>query len=60
MIFLQQEPTGCTIYFPFVSIINLYLFRAGDYVDWLLAGSRSCQQPVNIIAWHIPIAVYTM
>jgi len=27
------------------------------YVDWLLAGSF--QQPVNINAWHIPIAVYT-
>ena len=26
-------------------------------IDWLLAGS--CQQPVNINAWHIPTAVYT-
>jgi hypothetical protein len=22
----QQEPTGCTIYFQFISIINLYMF----------------------------------
>jgi hypothetical protein len=27
--FLQQEPTGCTIYLQFISIINLYMFRAG-------------------------------
>jgi len=26
---LQYEPTGCTIYFHFISIINLYMFRAG-------------------------------
>jgi len=26
---LQYEPTGCTIYFQFISIINLYMFRAG-------------------------------
>jgi len=26
---VQQEPTGCTIYFQFISIINLYMFRAG-------------------------------
>jgi len=25
---VQQEPTGCTIYFQFISIINLYMFRA--------------------------------
>jgi hypothetical protein len=28
-IFVQQEPTGCTIYFQFISLINLYMFRAG-------------------------------
>jgi hypothetical protein len=27
--YLQQEPTGCPIYFQFISIINLYMFRAG-------------------------------
>ena len=26
---IQEEPTGCTIYFQFISIINLYVFRAG-------------------------------
>jgi hypothetical protein len=26
---VQQEPTGCTIYFQFISLINLYMFRAG-------------------------------
>ena len=26
---VQGEPTGCTIYFQFISIINLYMFRAG-------------------------------
>jgi hypothetical protein len=26
---VQWEPTGCTIYFQFISIINLYMFRAG-------------------------------
>jgi len=24
---VQQEPTECTIYFQFISIINLYMFR---------------------------------
>jgi len=27
--FAQKEPTGCTIYFQFISIINLYMFQAG-------------------------------
>ena len=52
---VQYEPTGYTIYFQFLSVINLYMFRAGllliirrYYVDWPLAGS--CQQPVNINA----------
>jgi len=27
--YVQQEPTGCTIYFQFISMINLYMFRAG-------------------------------
>jgi len=26
---VQYIPTGCTIYFQFISIINLYMFRAG-------------------------------
>jgi len=26
---VQYEPTGCTIYFQFISVINLYMFRAG-------------------------------
>jgi hypothetical protein len=26
---VQLEPTGCTIYFQFIPIINLYMFRAG-------------------------------
>jgi len=27
---VQYEPTGSTIYFQFISIINLYTFRAGS------------------------------
>ena len=27
---VQYEPTGCTVYFQFISIINLYMFRAGS------------------------------
>jgi len=26
---IQSEPTGCTLYFQFISIINLYMFQAG-------------------------------
>ena len=26
---VQYEPTGCTVYFQFISIINTYIFRAG-------------------------------
>jgi hypothetical protein len=26
---VKAEPTGCTIYFQFISIINLYMFRPG-------------------------------
>jgi len=26
---VQKEPTRCTIYFQFIAIINLYMFRAG-------------------------------
>jgi hypothetical protein len=26
---VQYEPTGCAIYFQFISVINLYLFQAG-------------------------------
>ena len=26
---LQKEPTGCTVYFQLISVINLYMFRAG-------------------------------
>jgi hypothetical protein len=26
---VRSEPTGCTIYFQFISIIDLYMFRAG-------------------------------
>ena len=25
----KKKPTGCTIYFQFISIINLYMLRAG-------------------------------
>jgi hypothetical protein len=31
--FVQYEPTGCTIYFQFTSIIKLYMFRAGLLLD---------------------------
>ena len=26
---VQYEPKGCTIYFQFISIINVFMFRAG-------------------------------
>jgi len=26
---VQYEPTGCTVYFQSISVINLYIFRAG-------------------------------
>ena len=26
---VQHEPIGCTIYFQFISVIHLYMFRAG-------------------------------
>jgi hypothetical protein len=26
---VQCEPIGCTIYFQFISVINIYIFRAG-------------------------------
>jgi hypothetical protein len=26
---VQKEPTGCTVYFLFISVINPYMFRAG-------------------------------
>jgi hypothetical protein len=26
---IQYEPTGCTIYYQFISIINLYMLQAG-------------------------------
>jgi len=30
---VQQEPTGYTIYFQFISIINFYLFRAVSLLE---------------------------
>ena len=58
---VQYEPTGCTVYFHFLSVINLYMFRAGlllitrRYYSVYAAigichGFRSCQEPVNINA----------
>jgi hypothetical protein len=26
---VQYEPTGCTVFFQFISVINLYMFQAG-------------------------------
>ena len=51
----SQILRGCTIYFQFILIINFYMFRAGLLLImrryyWMLAGSESCQQPVNINA----------
>jgi len=76
---VQYEPTGWAIYFQFISIINLYMFRsrlAAHHQEVLLCNIQqlvyvmrlcllavgrigSCQQPVNINAWHIPVAVCT-
>ena len=36
---VQQEPTGCTIYFQFISIINFYMFRAALL---LIIGTTIC------------------
>jgi hypothetical protein len=30
---VQQEPTGSTIYFQFISVINLYMFRAASLLE---------------------------
>jgi len=30
---VQQEPTRCTVYFQFISIINFYMLQAGLLVE---------------------------
>jgi len=69
---LQYEPTGCTVYFQFLSVISLYMFRSGlllitrRYYPVYAAvgichGFRSSPEPVNILvnAWHTPTVVST-
>jgi len=53
---VQYDPTGCTIYFQFISIINLYMFRAGllliirryycVYIQQLVYVMRLCSVPI--------------
>jgi len=41
---VHYEPTGCTTYLQFISVINLYMFRAGllcIYRSWYIQSSTS-------------------
>jgi hypothetical protein len=29
LVSVQKKPRGCTVYFQFISVINLYVFQAG-------------------------------
>jgi len=41
---VQKEPTGCTVYFQFISRINLYMFRAGFLliIRWYYSVYTNC------------------
>jgi len=53
---VQYQPTGCTIYFQFISIINLYMFRAGGtalYIHQLVYVIRVCWLAVGRIGMEL-------
>jgi len=51
---VQYEPTGCTIYFQFISVINFYMFRAGlliHHQEGLLCIYRSSYMSCVYVDW---------
>jgi len=55
----NKNQQDAQFYSKFISIINLYMFPAGLLLIIRRYFSVSRQQPVNINALHMPIAVYT-
>ena len=54
LFYLQYEPTGCTVYFQFISIINFYMFRAGFAAhrqEVLLRIYSSWYMPYVYVGW---------
>jgi len=47
---MHEEPTGCTIYFQFISVINLYMFRAGLLL--IISSYYSVYTAVQSVSWR--------